>query len=357
MKNKLLQAKYMSNLFTLLIIIWAVVFYSSQNNAYAHKFEHPETWKDPAITEILKTSNIVDIKPMKEYLIEQGKKAEFDGQVFLITLEHGIKAVFKNLPLDDQGDAGAEVAAYQASVTLGFPYIPPTVLREIRGMKGSLQLFVDTPIDLLVPGEYEKILQEVFEHDLYNLQLFYFVFGQWDSGPHNLLAYPDGSRIYPIAIDNSGIRNHQYVRYGELPFVRILYSDKLNTNDWDKPFPFESAKTINDPTPSNMKKIFGDKLPASFYKNSKFYGQPLKYIIYQNSLWRQYHAFDKSFVKSYVSECHHSTSDSLKELDLKSLKEIFLSAKGADFLTDSYFEGILERRDQVLKEVQPICYN
>ena len=331
MKKQLLQAKFTSNLFTLLITIWLVVFYSSQNNAYAHKFEHPKTWNDPAITKILKTSNVVDIKPMKEALIEQGKKAEFDGQVFLITLEHGIKAVFKSLPLDDQGDAGAEVAAYQASVILGFPYIPPTVLREIKGMKGSLQLFVNTPIDLLVNGEYTKALQKISKEDQDNLKLFYFVFGQWDSGPHNLLAYPDGSRIYPIAIDNSGIRNHQYVRYGELPFVRILYSDKLDTNDWDKPFPFESAKTIDYPTTNNLKKIFGDKLPASFYNNSKFYGQPLKYIIYQNSLWRQYHAFDKSFVKSYVSKYHQSTRDSLEKLDLKSLKKIFLSAKGADF--------------------------
>ena len=317
-------------------------------SAYAHEFEHPSTWSTPEVTKILKTSKIVDIKPMKTALIEQGKKVEFDGKVFLITLENGMKAVFKSLPPDDQGDAKAEVVAYQASIYLGFPYIPPTVLRKINSMKGSLQLFVDTAIDLLVDGEYTKALQKISQEDQDNLKIFYFIFGQWDSGVHNLLAYTDGPRIYPIAIDNSGIRNHQCVHYGELPFVRVLYSDKLNTNDWDKPFLFESARISNNPASDNLKKSFGDKLPESFYKNFKSYGKSLKYVIYQNSLWIQYHAFDKNFDKSYVEKCSQKTLLALEKLDLKSLKEIFSCAKGEDFLTDSYFKKILERRDQVL---------
>ena len=332
---------------TIFISSWILMSCISLN-AYAHEFEHPTSWSNPTITKTLKTSKIIDIKPMKSVLIEQGKKAEFDGQVFLITLENEIKAAFKSLPLDDQGDAQAEVAAYQASLYLGFPYIPPTVLREINGMKGSLQLFVNTPIDLLVDGEYTKALQQVSQEDLANLKIFYFVFGQWDSGAHNLLSLQDESKLYLIAIDNSGIRNHQYVHYGELPFVRILYSDKLNTNDWDKPFPFNNAQVIDDPSSESLKKSFGNKLPELFYKNFKSYGEPLKYVIYQNSLWRQYHAFDKSFDKSYAEKCPQKTLETLQKLDLKILKEIFLPAKGADFLTNSYFEGILERRDQVL---------
>ena len=339
-----------------MVIIWIIVFFSSQN-IYAHKFEHPKTWHNPSITQILTTSKVLNIKPMKEALLEQGKKSEFDGQVFLVTLENGIKAAFKSLPLDEQEDAVAEVAAYQASVYLGFPYIPPTVLRKIKGMNGSLQLFVSTPIDLLVKGEYEKALQKISKEDLDNLKLFYFIFGQWDSGAHNLLAYSDGSKIYPIAIDNSGIRNHQYVRYGELPFVRTLYSEKLNTNDWDKAFPFEEAKTIKDPTAENLKKMFGNRLPASFYRNSQFYGVPLKYIIYQNSLWRQFHAFDEKFIKSYVTNCRYLTTDSINKLDVKNLKEFFTPVEGTDLLTDSYFKKILERRDQVLKNLQLICYH
>jgi hypothetical protein len=82
-----------------LIIIYLIISYLSFNYSYAHEFEHPTSWHNPEITKILKTAKVADIKPMKEVLIEQGKKAEFDGQVFLIILENGIKAVFKSLPL------------------------------------------------------------------------------------------------------------------------------------------------------------------------------------------------------------------------------------------------------------------
>ncbi|MFN9477600.1 MAG: hypothetical protein ACK57M_04280 [Rickettsiales bacterium] len=176
-----------------LIIIYLIISYLSFNYSYAHEFEHPTSWHNPEITQILKTAKVADIKPMKEGLIEQGKKAEFDGQVFLIILENGIKAVFKSLPLDDQGDAKAEVAAYQASVYLGFPYIPPTVLRKINGMRGSLQLFVNTPIDLLKNGEYEKYSIKFSREDKDNLKIFYFVFGKFYSVAHYFVSYTDES--------------------------------------------------------------------------------------------------------------------------------------------------------------------
>jgi len=354
MKKELPRITFSPESFITMVIIWIIAFYPSQN-IYAHEFENPETWSDPAISKILKTSKVVNIKPMKEALLAQGKKSEFDGEVFFVTLENGIEAAFKSLPFDEQGDAAAEVAAYQASLYLGFPYIPPTIFREIKGMSGSLQLFVKTPIDLLAKGRYEQVLQKFSKEDLDDLKLFYFVFGQWDSGAHNLLAYTGGSKIYPVAIDNSGIGNHQYVRYGELPFVRTSYSEKLNTNDWGEAFPFADAKTINDPTEENLRKIFGDKFPESFYKNSQFYNTPLKYIIYQNSLWRQFHAFDKKFVRPYVTNCRYLSNDSINKLDIKTLRSFFTPVKGADFLTDSYFKNILERRDQVLKNLQLIC--
>ncbi len=101
---------------TKLIITYLIISCLSFSYSYAHEFEHPANWHNHEITKILRTAKVTDIKPMKEALIAQGKKAEFDGRVFLITLENGIKAVFKSLPLNDQGDAKAEVAAYQASV-------------------------------------------------------------------------------------------------------------------------------------------------------------------------------------------------------------------------------------------------
>src|SRR5258707_294497 len=86
---------------------------------------HPKNWKNPEISKLLKKGKVLSMRPMREYLLSCGKKAEFDGNVFYVELDNGLKAVFKSLPKDDLGDAYAEVAAYQASVALEFPNIPP----------------------------------------------------------------------------------------------------------------------------------------------------------------------------------------------------------------------------------------
>ncbi|HXF91059.1 MAG TPA: hypothetical protein VNJ29_03920 [Candidatus Nitrosotenuis sp.] len=307
------------------------------------------SWKKPQIANQLKKEKVISMISMRDYLKSQGKKADFMGNVFLVELANGLRGVFKSFSPDDLGDAYAEVAAYKASLVLGFPYVPPTVIRTIKGKRGSLQLFVETTIDPLAPGVFEQALTEADLDDVANLKIFYFIFGQWDTGPHNILIYDEQGKKRLIAIDNSGIRNHQHVIYGDLPFVRTCYSESLQTNDWGKPFPFDQVQTIANPTPIKLKQIFGTKLPKRFYQSFTSYNQPFCYVIYQNSLWRQYHAFDKSFIKSYTSYCPTKTLSALKKLDLPTLKRIFACAQGADFLTPSYFQAILERRDQVLK--------
>ncbi len=309
---------------------------------------HPTSWKNAEISKLLKKGKVISMCPMKEHLHSCGKKANFDGEVYFVELDNGLKGVFKSLPKDDLGDAYAEVAAYQASVDLGFPNVPPTVMTEIKGMKGSLQLFVETNVDALDSRIYKSAIQEADAEDVANLQLFYFIFGQWDSGPHNILVLKDQEKTHLIAIDNSGVRNHQRVTYGTLPFVRVCYSDKLQANDWGKPFPFEQAKTIENPTTEKLRKTFGDKLPDSFYQSFKSYGLPFRYVIHQNSLWRQYHAGDEKFMVSHTKHLSDQARKKLEGLNLTKLKKIFAVAKNADFLIPSYFEAILDRRDQVL---------
>lgn len=320
---------------------------------YGSSFNTPTSWKDPIIIKTLKFSKIDKIESMKEVLSKNNKKIEFDGEVFLITFDNGIKAVFKIVPPDDLGDAYAEVAAYNASLVLSFPYIPPTIIREINGKIGSLQLYIDNSVDLLKEGEYKKALTQVLPEDQANLRIFYYIFGQWDSGPHNLLYITDQGKNYLIAIDNTAIRNHQYVNQVDtLPFVRILYSEKLNSNDWHKPFPFDKATIIAKPNERNLRQVFNNKLPESFYKNFKSYNLPFKYVIYQNSVWRQYHAFNKDFIKATPSYCPVKTIKALKKLDIKTLSRIYAEAKDSDFLTNFYLESILKRRDQILNYCQ-----
>lgn len=336
--------------------IWVTIFYIlSFGQGMVHGASNISSWKNPKIIQALKKSKVVSITPMKEYLQALGKRAEFDGKVFLIQLEGGIKAVFKSFPKDDMGDAFAEVAAYEASLVLGFPYVPPTTIRQVKGMKGSLQLYVETPIDALEGEVYDQALKEVDPDELANLKLFYFVFGQWDTGPHNILIVEEEGKKHLIAIDNSGIRNHQHVRYGELPFVRVCYSEGFKTNDWDQPFPFTKAQTLPNPTRDDLQKIFGTNLSLSFYQSFKSYDEPFRYVIYQNSLWRQYHADSTQFVKSYTPFCSKKTYQVLQKLNMGQLKKIFAQAKGADFLTPRYLRSILERQEEVLAHRIMIC--
>ena len=98
-----------------------------------------------------------------------------------------LKAVFKPVSENDIGDAWAEVAAYRASLKLGFPYIPPTVLYKSGTSAGSLQLYVETGSDALDSSTFKSSLQEADSEDLANLDIFNYIFGQWDTGPHNML--------------------------------------------------------------------------------------------------------------------------------------------------------------------------
>ncbi len=164
-----------------------------------------------------------------------------------------------------------------------------------------------------------------------------------------MLAYPYENKIYPIAIDNSGLQNALHVRYGELPFVRKFFVDELDTDDWDKPFPFDAAQVADYPVHNNLKKQLGDKLPELFYKRIKTYRkQPLKYIIYQSGFWIQYHAFDENFDRSFVGRCSQEAAAALEKLSLETLREIFSDAKGLAFSEDARLQKILERRDELL---------
>jgi hypothetical protein len=313
-------------------------------------------WKNPDILTQLKTGKVISKVPMREFLSSKGKQVEFEGQVFLVELDNGLKAVFKCLSEDEMDDAYAEVAAYHASVELGFPYVPPTVIRSIESMKGSLQLFVDTPIDALAPGIFKQALEEADPEEVTNLKVFYFVFGQWDTGAHNTLILDGQETKHLIAIDNSGIKQRQYVRYGELPFVRTNYSEKLETDDWyGVPFPFDQVKTIPDPSPEKLKEVFGTAFPDSFYQSFKSYKSSLTYVIYQNSLWRQFHAGESEFVKSYTATISEKTYQTLHSLYIKTLKHIFENVPAAEFVTDAYLQAILERRDQVLKHTKVVA--
>lgn len=318
----------------------------------------PESWKDPGIIRCLQTAEVTAIEPIRKFLTNNGKQADYEGEVYIVTLARGIKAVFKPVSAHNLGDPAAEVAAYRASLHLGFPYIPPTVIRTIpidaENREGSLQLYIHTEVDLLIGNIYQQAIQEMVPvKEQIELKTFYFIFGQADTGAHNLLLFKDAAAHF-ISIDHAGLRVRQYVQWGELPFVRMLYSDQLNTNDWDKPFPFDRAETMDNPTVEKLKQRFGDCLPTTFYQNFKFYAnEPFKFVCYRNALWRQHlHPFEPK--TSFFNGNYPDILAAIKKLDLPTLKKIFEFEKGADFINDAHLCAILERRDQLVNGTSTI---
>lgn len=298
----------------------------------------------------LKELPIEDMIPMSRYLTGQKFEISFKGDVHLVTLKGGLKAVFKSFPQGDDADALAEVAAYHASQVLGFPNIPPTVQRTIKGRPGSLQLYVKPSVDTLAPGQYRKALASASPEDIANIKLFYFVFGQWDSGPQNLIVqYDDDGKAILYPIDNASIRMRQHVRYGELPFVAIAYSDKLRTNDSGKPFPFDNVFAIHKPTPENVQRQLGYAFNKEFLEGFSRNSYSEYYTLYQNMLWRQFNRGKPNFMVNYTNLYPEASIRALKNLDRHLLDRIFAHARDSYFLNEGFFNDILDRRDQVLK--------
>ena len=325
-------------LHSIIFSMLAFHLYAKPNKAIvAHTAQQHEK-----VVALLERGKVLKKEPMGEVLDRQGKQKDFSSEVFLVTLDNGLKAVFKPI-----WGACAEVAAYQASLTLGFPYIPPTIMRTIDDTKGALQLFIETPIDPLAPGVYSQAIKEVDPEDLANLGIFYFVFGHCDVCPGNLLITKYQGKTSLVAIDNESIRYMQHAQYGALPFTRRARSDGLHTNDWDKPFPFNEAIEIKANPSKVLKEKFGSLFSAQFYSSIKKWKR-LRYVLYQNAIWLQDGRYTAWPCAKYCSE---KTKQALLKLNLAKLKEIFsvaIAEKEVGFVTNAYLHAILERRDQVL---------
>lgn len=321
------------------------------------QWQSPSVWCQQdtrkQIQNCLKETGVQKIDLMGDYLKEQGKEAQFTSEVYVVTLENGLKGVFKVPSSEEPHAFYAEVGAWKTSSFLEFPFVPPTVLREIeidgKLRKGSLQLFIETPIDLLKEGEV--ILKNVSEEEKNNLNVFYFILGQWDVGPHNLLAIKDGFKTHLIAIDNAEIFNQDLYEYNiNSLFRRISYCEELNTNDWDQSFPFDSSLEASDLLSKELPQEIRERIQkiSSFYKEDYSEEKPVRFVIYRNTLWRNYPVFDEDSVKSYAKQCSLKILKALKKLDRDALTNIFKEAQKADLLTESFLKNILARKDQIL---------
>ncbi len=291
----------------------------------------------------LSSEKIVLLIPMEDYLETLGKKADFENPVYLAVLESGLKAVFK--PDLEAHDMYSEVAAYKASQWMKVRLVPPTVIKHHKKQKGSLQFFVETPLETSSQGSQKTMLASLDDARRQDVEVFCFVFGQWDLGPSNMLFVPQNPSPLVVLIDNSGIVQQQHVQLGESPFVRKGYCD--NRKDiWDDRFPFEKAQKINlgdiDKNPEFKEcGLSSQKFP--FLKASQ---KPLTYIFWRNSLWFQPYG-ESPFTPHKLSS---SLLKKIKELDASVLKKIW-KERPKDWTNRQLTEIIrltLDRRDQLL---------
>ncbi len=95
--------------------------------------------------------------------------------------------------------AAREAAASELAIALGVPCVPRTVLREVGGRRGSLQLWVEDAQrakDIAAPGrELDRGAAEM-------LRVFDYLIGNSDRSGKNLMVREKGGRFLPVAIDN-----------------------------------------------------------------------------------------------------------------------------------------------------------
>ena len=326
-------------------------------------FECPDAWcNDKTCAPIVACLEKVPAhayESMGSFLTKQKKLVDFDNTVYLLQLKGGVRGVFKPaLKPPVLRDSYAEVAAFRASQYLGLSFVPPTVLRTLcldgKVMTGSVQLYVNTLLDLLEVGVFQKTLQEVPKDMLTDLKIFYFVLGQWDTGAHNLLALKCDDVTHLLAIDNAGIANAQRVHYGRLPFV-CLGPFRGEVKD----FSFK-VEVLEKPTyqslKARLKRAGVSEAGTGFLKKLSFYKKPLHYVVHQKLLWRQFHAADSEedllFFKAYSDAITPRLCKALQSLNAKVVRsffpedaeQVYGKALFADLL-----QQILERRDQVLR--------
>lgn len=155
-------------------------------------------WNDQlAFEEIekrLQTEAIVTRKSIRSFLKRDHKSVHPTHPVDIVVLESGLKAICKN-----ERSCYSEVAAYRASKFLGLRLVPPTVFRNIQGKKYSLQFFIDSAI-----SKTHKI-KKIRKKDLFDKELFYYVFNQWDAHPGNQIVSRHGNKYYLALIDHGSI--------------------------------------------------------------------------------------------------------------------------------------------------------
>ncbi|MCB0393186.1 MAG: hypothetical protein KDD25_01425 [Bdellovibrionales bacterium] len=292
----------------------------------------------------------MSVKNLKEYQASVGKKpGGTSEEIYIVEFDGGTKAVFK--PEMYLWSSIGELGAYRYSRWLGLDIVPPTVIREIGGKVGSLQLYVESDYfnDKYGWGDRYKMYQGLSEEEKIKLSLFHFLIGQWDRHVENILIARNGC---VFAIDNECAMNQIRVSYGDYPFVMngVFNSAYVDSNE-PAEFPFSQVRIVENPTVEKLEAAIPEgffkpgkrskKIENLLEKSRKNHDSSIQIVIWRGYVWI------KEDTKSLGPAFSKSIPKDL-EIKLRSLTRETLRAILPDGFNDEQVEEFWRRRNQLL---------
>ena len=280
------------------------------------------------------SDTIKSCESLHDFFKKQNISISFTNDVYVIEFCNQTKAIFKPAKDEDVWYAYAEVAAYKASLWLGFPCVPPTILRDINDAWGSVQLYVQ--------GDHDLVVNDLEQEAVY--KIFCFIFGQWDVCKSNRLVYKDKKDLILVAIDNANIADRQKCKYGEHPYVCVWAKDD---NFYDnEPFSFDARMQFINPTQQELYDFFISFIPVWKAKRLSIRLSKRAVVVcikHHDTLWLQALENEIPFSGMVPSWCLKKIS----ALDKQAVKSFFADAPEGLF-SDAFFDDIIDRQKQVL---------
>ncbi|MBC7741422.1 MAG: hypothetical protein H7061_04440 [Bdellovibrionaceae bacterium] len=322
------------------------------------------------VENILINEKVVKAENLKVAMTQNGKRPSGTTVGMLrLTFADGTMAIWKPGTWSPMG----EVTAYKAARLVGSRLVPPTVLRtfdaeaidhakidselagQLIGKTGSIQFFVETPIDLLNMNKEQRqtLWAQVPENQKNDRNLFNFVFGQWDLHWGNLLV--DESKSI-VSIDNSAIRNRQMVRYGELPYLRKFSFYRLTKNSVDSitraAFPFDHPIILKNPSKADFTSLVKNfveplEIERFWHWRKDSADNTMNIIFWDNAIWIQAIGYSNYGPIRAGTVYSDKTLDYYRALTPEKLREVF---PNKDF-SDDYVREILDRRNQIISAI------
>ena len=285
----------------------------------------------------LANDTIKNVTSLSEVLKKQGKTSKANAKIKMVELEHGLKGVCK------KGESKyAEIAAYKASKALGLTLVPPTIMRTIDGIEGSLQHYIASSVDLL-NTKGSQSFKKLNPKDKSDMKIFYYVFGQWDTHQGNQIISDKGCLSL---IDNEGMNRRVYNKYGDYPFIEKGENSTLPSIKTDT-FPYDKAITIRPHSYHQLDTLFSPYINSKQIKVLWEKRKSITYVIWQDTLWIY---MNKHPLRTKTKYYYASTLEKLKQLDRAKLAAIWSEGLPTD---PTYYEKIitltLERRDELLE--------